>query len=465
MAQEVVIKIRVDGDSDIQQLEKDIKKLANSTKQVEENAEKTSKTLQDGIEGAESAAENLRGGLGGIVTQYKTITKAAKSGGKAMRSAMLSTGVGILIVALEAIVSNWEDIYNWITGANERLERQKELSQEINKELRDRQTIENTSLQLQKRQEQRDILKAKIAGKSEAEITAIRRKGIEDRIEIYRKEAEESSRILTESSKADLDTYRAAVKNQKEAYAQLSAARFELEIFDLESQLPSGKKGKELQKRDDTSSVKGLLSNAQIVELENFKFVEESKLELLATRMTKEEALEKTRLAFKQDILAQEAGLLSQFTGILQQLDEDNKAFAVAGIIADQIASAAKTISATGEANAKAVAAFPLTAGQPWVTINTASAALSIASGALSAKKAISQLGGSGGGASLGGLSGGSGGGVSAPSFNIVGTSGTNQLAESLQQDQQPIQAYVVGSNVTTQQELDRNIVDTATIG
>lgn len=62
-----------------------------------------------------------------------------------------------------------------------------------------------------------------------------------------------------------------------------------------------------------------------------------------------------------------------------------------------------------------------------------------------------------------GGASGG--GGVSAPSFNIVGTSGTNQLAESLQQDQQPIQAYVVGSNVTTQQELDRNIVDTATIG
>lgn len=58
-----------------------------------------------------------------------------------------------------------------------------------------------------------------------------------------------------------------------------------------------------------------------------------------------------------------------------------------------------------------------------------------------------------------------SGGGASAPSFNIVGTSGTNQLAESLQQDQQPIQAYVVGSNITTQQELDRNIVETATLG
>lgn len=63
------------------------------------------------------------------------------------------------------------------------------------------------------------------------------------------------------------------------------------------------------------------------------------------------------------------------------------------------------------------------------------------------------------------GGSGGGGGGAQAPSFNVVGTSGTNQIAQQLGQEQQPVQAYVVGSNVTTQQALDRNIVDTATIG
>ena len=62
-------------------------------------------------------------------------------------------------------------------------------------------------------------------------------------------------------------------------------------------------------------------------------------------------------------------------------------------------------------------------------------------------------------------VAGGGGGGVAAPSFNVVGTSGVNQLAESLQQDQQPVQAYVVGSNVTSQQELDRNIVDQVSLG
>lgn len=57
------------------------------------------------------------------------------------------------------------------------------------------------------------------------------------------------------------------------------------------------------------------------------------------------------------------------------------------------------------------------------------------------------------------------GGGSAQPSFNVVGTSGVNQIAQQLGQEQEPIQAYVVGSNVTTQQGLDRNIVQTASIG
>lgn len=61
-------------------------------------------------------------------------------------------------------------------------------------------------------------------------------------------------------------------------------------------------------------------------------------------------------------------------------------------------------------------------------------------------------------------------GSVSTPSsqpasFNVVGNTGVNQLAETLgNQGQQPIQAFVVGSEVTTQQSLDRNKVETATL-
>ena len=55
--------------------------------------------------------------------------------------------------------------------------------------------------------------------------------------------------------------------------------------------------------------------------------------------------------------------------------------------------------------------------------------------------------------------------GSSPASFNVVGNTGVNQLAEGLgNQNQQPIQAFVVGSEVTTQQSLDRNKIETATI-
>lgn len=52
------------------------------------------------------------------------------------------------------------------------------------------------------------------------------------------------------------------------------------------------------------------------------------------------------------------------------------------------------------------------------------------------------------------------------PAFNIVGASGANQLAEAIGgQAQQPVKAFVVSNDVTTAQELDRNIVKGASLG
>jgi len=52
-----------------------------------------------------------------------------------------------------------------------------------------------------------------------------------------------------------------------------------------------------------------------------------------------------------------------------------------------------------------------------------------------------------------------------APSFNVVGASGTNQLAETIaSKNQEPMKAYVVASDVTTAQSLERNIVSSASI-
>lgn len=60
-----------------------------------------------------------------------------------------------------------------------------------------------------------------------------------------------------------------------------------------------------------------------------------------------------------------------------------------------------------------------------------------------------------------GGGTGAGAGSVMSPSFNVVGNSGINQLA---QLQQQPTKAYVVSGDVTSAQSLDRNRIENATL-
>jgi hypothetical protein len=55
---------------------------------------------------------------------------------------------------------------------------------------------------------------------------------------------------------------------------------------------------------------------------------------------------------------------------------------------------------------------------------------------------------------------------VQAPDFNVVGQSGSNQLAEAVKgQLSQPIKTYVVSKDVSTAQEMERNIIGSASLG
>jgi len=81
-------------------------------------------------------------------------------------------------------------------------------------------------------------------------------------------------------------------------------------------------------------------------------------------------------------------------------------------------------------------------------------------------------INGVGGGGDGGGGRSGSGASYSMPSipslppaFNVVGTAGSNQLADAIGgQMGSPIQAFVVSGDVTTAQSLERNIVESATL-
>ena len=93
------------------------------------------------------------------------------------------------------------------------------------------------------------------------------------------------------------------------------------------------------------------------------------------------------------------------------------------------------------------------------------SAGLAIAGGLKNVQSILAVKTPSGGGGSAP-SGGGMGSGPTAPAFNVVGASSTNQLAQTIgSKEQQPIKAYVVANDVTTQQGLDRNIVQSASIG
>lgn len=92
-------------------------------------------------------------------------------------------------------------------------------------------------------------------------------------------------------------------------------------------------------------------------------------------------------------------------------------------------------------------------------------AGLAVAAGLANVAKITAQKfeGGSASGGGGGANGGGALGGMSsqAPTFNVIGNNGLNQLA---QLQQQPTQAYVVSGHVTTAQSLDRNRIENATL-
>jgi len=131
---------------------------------------------------------------------------------------------------------------------------------------------------------------------------------------------------------------------------------------------------------------------------------------------------------------------------------------------------AAAVASATISTFLSAQKAYESTVGIPIVgpVLAPINAALAIAGGIKSVKSILSVKtpnGGGGGSApTINAPAGGSAPLAAAPTFNVVGTSGQNQIAQSLG-NQAPVKAYVVSNDVTTAQSLDRNIVNTATIG
>jgi len=274
-----------------------------------------------------------------------------------------------------------------------------------------------------------------VKARTESEVTlSIERQKAEAE---FIKEEDRKIQKLIDISKQERELQLARLQEQIDIHKEGTQARLDAEIayneqkqaLDIQQAQLEEQLRKEQERKDDEMLKK---------DLEDIKTVNEQKV------------------ALAQDSLA----LISSITELFGQRNERQ---AKAAFNIDKAAKIASSTIATIEGTIEAwktAQKSPITAVMP--AYPAIQASLTAAFGAAGiAKIAAAKFGGSGGGESSLNSPSGSGGGVMSPSFNVVGNSGMNQLAQI---QQQPIQAYVVSGEVTSAQALDRNRIKNATL-
>jgi len=321
--------------------------------------------------------------------------------------------------------------------------------------------------------EQRKVL----AEAGRTDMTAIEEQYRITLAEIKKKYDDEEAKKKEEKDKKDKEDL--LKKQADERGILLSGLQSKLEDLDRQNQLVEFDFEADIARLGEQRAI---LAEQEALELQNTELTEFQKTEIrkkyadARKGITDQEiATERAANAAKHEINMAYLGLFEQFGGVLSQVAGKNKALAIAGVIIQQAASIGQIIASTGIANAKAVAASPLTFGMPWVAINSVSAGLSIAASVAGAVKSISEINKA---ASQAGVSGGGGGSAaSAPSIAVPRVAGAaapqiqtgggmnpnTQIAQTLSAAQKPVRAYVVSGDVSSQQALDRRTSRAAT--
>lgn len=480
----VNLKVVVSGDTDVKQLEKDINKVVDANKKLETTSKKAGSSTTDALEGASGAADNLGGGISGVVEQFKVVSVAAKKGGKAMRSALISTGVGALVVALGLVVEYWEEIGEFLGFINKDLERQHELlTQNIG--------LLDAELGYLKQQEkfnkERNISNEENL-KKQKEILLQKQKLIAEDIKILEAQLLKEESVAKEASLYEkiiagfagrkpikiIDSEERERLNEirKQILALKTEAVITDGLLDTES-IVKPTKGREKERESTLDGITGE-DRARQIEQKQQLFEELFEIEKMQKDALAELGTEALNEALhNEDVLAavQEENRRKTLvqTKILraQEVQYAKEGLNAISTVLGQSSAAGKAVAIssalinTYQGISAELATKTATPFEFGLKIANIASVVSIGFKAVKdivATKLPNFANNSGGG-------GGSGGGQSAPSFNVVGNSGASQIAQTLNQEQEPIQAYVVASNVTSAQEVNRNIIETATIG
>ena len=274
---------------------------------------------------------------------------------------------------------------------------------------------------------------------------------------------QEQERLELERLQKNIDATKVGTQARVEAEKEYALKKQELDnaLIAKEDEIANAKYEKQLERNAlqleqdylDFDAKLTLLAERDAIILANTALTEEERTKLLRENSKARVEIEKAEKEARLKLMDQIAAGLNMAAN---ELGESTAAGKVAAV-------AAATIS-TYTAIAGQLQAFSKI---PIPGYAIAQAILTGATGLLQVKKilAVKTPKGGGGGGAAPSLPG-AGGGAAAPQFNVVGNSGVNALAQTIgTQTQKPLQAYVVAQNVTTAQSLNRNIIQSATLG
>jgi hypothetical protein len=207
----------------------------------------------------------------------------------------------------------------------------------------------------------------------------------------------------------------------------------------------------ELEKQIELERVQSQI-DANEIGTQAFADANAEKLRLEEDYRQREQTLKDEEVIAEENLQKQKLQLASDAFGQLGQILGENSKAGKAAAIAQAVIN-----SYLGFTD---VLKTPTTIPEPFGSIQKGiSAAGILASGLQTVKKITSTK--------LPAGAGGAGGAPASapPSFNVVGASPQNQLAQAIgEQEKKPAKAYVVSSDVSSAQALDRNIVENASI-
>jgi phosphotransferase system IIB component len=263
---------------------------------------------------------------------------------------------------------------------------------------------------------------------------------IEAQITGFRSEQQTNTNSLLKEQKEIQNELALIGKSEREVQKEELKQQYQLQKELIDRQVTDEQQKNELlltAENDYQTKLKELNADFDAEDLANTEAKAEAELKI-------EKEVKDAKIANAEAV----GGAIGTLAGIAGEGTAAGKALGVASATIDTYVGANK-----------AIAAFPGPAG-------IAQAVAIIATGLKNVKTILSTKVPK---TNVGGISGGGGGGggaqVQAPSFNIVGASDTNQLADAIGgQTQQPVQAFVVANDVTTAQSLENNIVEGATL-